>query len=110
MPPEGRRAAKQRLQRPAVDKIRNCRACKVGEGRREIDVKRHLAHDSMRRYAGAADDQRHADVLLVSGALPLPEAMLAEMKAVVGSKEDVRIVEPPVLLQLLDDRRDHIVA
>ena len=62
------------------------------ERRSEVDVLRHLRHDTIVRNAGAGDDQRDADVGVERGLLAADQPVLAEVVAVVGAEHDVGLV------------------
>ena len=105
----GKVAREQRCQRPSVDTRIDIDASQLGEGRRQIDVARQLVDDRSLPHPRAAHDQRHANVLLVGSLLARKQPMLAQMVSVVGSEEDVGVVELACGLERLEQRGDQVL-
>ncbi len=63
------------------------------ERRREVDVGDLPPHGPVGRHAGAAQDERHAERLLVGQELVARDAVLALQPAVVGHEDDQRVAQ-----------------
>ena len=79
------------------------------ERRCEIVVQHHRALALSGGHTRAAHDQWHADVGLVRRVLPLQEAVLAQVKAVVGGVDDVRPFELAGRAQRRHEAVDEII-
>lgn len=75
----------------------------------EIGVRRHNVGDLATRHVGPADDKWDVDVLFKAALLAGLESVLADVVAVVGRVDDVRVVEDAVVFEARDDPVDYFV-
>lgn len=82
---------------------------KVEDGGREIDVRRDCIFSLIAWYTRAADQERHADIFFKPAGFPWRQAVLANMVAIVGGVDDVRIVELAAGLKTRNQRVNKLV-
>src|SRR5215208_7401304 len=90
-PPGGAVPLEHRLQGASINVFGRVHAGQGGEGGQVVGVEDQLVGLTVRRHAGAAHQQRHADVLLVRAPFFLRYAVLACMPSVVGGEEYVGV-------------------
>src|SRR5437867_13092928 len=88
-PGGGGAAIPERHERTTISEIGSRRARQRGKGWREIYVAAQGIHHAADAHTGPAHDERHANVFFVRRLFAEQEPMFAEMKPIVGSKDDV---------------------
>src|SRR4029434_1139987 len=79
------------------------RTSELEQRRGEVDVSRHGRLHGASGNAWAPDEKGHANVLVEATLLAGGQPVLAKVEPVVGAVHDVRVVEEPGRVQLVDD-------
>lgn len=85
--------------RLSVEIVAQLDTCEFEKGRRNIGMCSYYVYRLALRYVRPADIERHIDILLEGARLSGLESVLPNVEAIVGSKDDIRVVEKIVLLQ-----------
>ncbi len=82
---------------------------KPKDGRRQINMRGHHLRHLAARNPRPAHNQRDVDILLKPALLPRLQPMLANMVPIIRRIKNIRLLQQPLRLELLHDRRHQLI-